>query len=44
MFDIIDGLRWLDDWPVGLKLNTPLSRLFCETYIGMTDIWPSASS
>lgn len=39
MSNIIDGLRWLDDWPVGLKLNTPLSRLFCETYIGMTTIW-----
>ncbi|WVW80270.1 hypothetical protein I302_102248 [Kwoniella bestiolae CBS 10118] len=22
-------LRWLNDWPVGLKLNTPLSQFFC---------------
>lgn len=41
--NIVDGLRWLDDWPVGLKLNTPLSRLFCETYIGMTSLWQRES-
>lgn len=44
MANIINGLRWLDDWPVGLKLNTPLSRLFCETYIGMTTFWQRRSS
>ncbi|GHJ85450.1 hypothetical protein NliqN6_1852 [Naganishia liquefaciens] len=44
MWNIMDGLRWLDDWPVGLKLNTPLSRLFCETYIGMANIWPMTIS
>ncbi|WVN87183.1 uncharacterized protein L203_102360 [Cryptococcus depauperatus CBS 7841] len=25
----ISGLRWLNDWPVGLKLNTPLCQFFC---------------
>ncbi|WVF66029.1 hypothetical protein IAT40_000767 [Kwoniella sp. CBS 6097] len=27
-------LQWLNDWPVGLKLNTPLSQFFC-TSLGM---------
>ncbi|WVQ65008.1 uncharacterized protein L199_003178 [Kwoniella botswanensis] len=25
----IIALKWLNDWPVGLKLNTPLSQFFC---------------
>nr|XP_019011975.1 uncharacterized protein I206_02812 [Kwoniella pini CBS 10737]OCF50756.1 hypothetical protein I206_02812 [Kwoniella pini CBS 10737] len=25
----ITVLKWLNDWPVGLKLNTPLSQFFC---------------
>ncbi|WWC88050.1 uncharacterized protein L201_002953 [Kwoniella dendrophila CBS 6074] len=25
----INVLKWLNDWPVGLKLNTPLSQFFC---------------
>ncbi|KAG7562532.1 hypothetical protein FFLO_02006 [Filobasidium floriforme] len=34
-------LRWLDDWPVGLKLNTPLSAILCSTFGQMADIWDS---
>jgi hypothetical protein len=33
------SLRWLDDWPVGLKLNTPLSAILCNTFGQMADIW-----
>ena len=33
------SLRWLDDWPVGLKLNTPLSAILCNTFSQMADIW-----
>nr|ODN90346.1 hypothetical protein L204_05950 [Cryptococcus depauperatus CBS 7855] len=29
----ISGLRWLNDWPVGLKLNTPL-------YVGTASVFP----
>lgn len=36
---IIGTLRWLDSWPLGIKLNTPLSRFFCDWYTGMTEIW-----
>lgn len=35
------SLRWLDDWPVGLKLNTPLSAILCNTFGQMADIWDS---
>jgi len=31
----------MDDWPVGLKLNTELSRFFCLSYLGITDAWHS---
>ncbi|KAJ9107851.1 hypothetical protein QFC19_002757 [Naganishia cerealis] len=41
MTRIIAGLQWLDDWPVGLKLNAPLSRLFAGTYAGITTAWLS---
>ncbi|PWN35252.1 Gpi1-domain-containing protein [Meira miltonrushii] len=36
---IIETLHWLDSWPLGVKLNTPLSRFFCDMYTGMTEIW-----
>lgn len=36
---IIETLNWLDSWPLGVKLNTPLSRFFCDMYTGMTEIW-----
>lgn len=32
-------MRWLDDWPVGLKLNTPLSAILCESFSQGADIW-----
>jgi len=28
IIDITTALQWLDEWPVGLKLNTPLSHFF----------------
>jgi len=37
------SLTWMDDWPVGLKLNTPLSGLLCTTFGGMADIWDCES-
>lgn len=36
---VTDTLRWLDSWPLGVKLNTPLSRFFCDMFTGMTDVW-----
>lgn len=33
------SLSWLDDWPVGLKLNTELSHALCQCFIAITDIW-----
>ncbi|KAJ9109060.1 hypothetical protein QFC21_000387 [Naganishia friedmannii] len=35
----IAALQWLDDWPVGLKLNAPLSKLFSGIYAGVTTTW-----
>jgi phosphatidylinositol glycan class Q protein len=37
--DVGQAIRWLDSWPLGVKLNTPLSRLFADMYTGMTDFW-----
>jgi phosphatidylinositol glycan class Q protein len=36
---IHSSLTWLDNWPVGLKLNTQLSRFFCLLFMGLTDLW-----
>ncbi|RXK39660.1 hypothetical protein M231_03014 [Tremella mesenterica] len=36
---IISILKWLDDWPVGLKLNTPLSNFFCSTFTSFISQW-----
>lgn len=36
---VIDALTWLDDWPVGLKLNTELSRALHLSFMAMTNIW-----
>ncbi|KAK8861676.1 hypothetical protein IAR55_002499 [Kwoniella newhampshirensis] len=33
------ALRWLNDWPVGLKLNTPLSQFFCSSLGGFIQSW-----
>ncbi|KIR51787.1 phosphatidylinositol glycan, class Q [Cryptococcus gattii Ru294] len=30
---------WLNDWPVGLKLNTPLSQFFCSTFAFLIQRW-----
>ncbi|KZO95819.1 Gpi1-domain-containing protein [Calocera viscosa TUFC12733] len=34
-----DTLFWLDDWPVGLKLNTELSRFICLCFVGLTGVF-----
>lgn len=36
---LIDTLTWLDNWPVGLKLNTQLSRFFRDMFVGLTAAW-----
>ena len=33
------ALYWLDAWPVGLKLNTELSRFYASTFISVIDTW-----
>ncbi|KIO32566.1 hypothetical protein M407DRAFT_18607 [Tulasnella calospora MUT 4182] len=37
-----ETLMWLDNWPVGLKLNTELSHAFCILFVGLTDLWSNA--
>ncbi|KAK1927659.1 N-acetylglucosaminyl transferase component-domain-containing protein [Papiliotrema laurentii] len=32
-------LQWLNDWPVGLKLNTPLSAFFCSSLSFLVQSW-----
>jgi hypothetical protein len=36
---IVSALEWLDDWPVGLKLNTPLSRFFRVAFTTIVQWW-----
>jgi phosphatidylinositol glycan class Q protein len=36
---LVDTLTWLDSWPLGVKLNTQLSRFFCDLFIGLTTVW-----
>jgi hypothetical protein len=36
---VVAALRWLDDWPVGLKLNTPLSHFFRTTFAAGVVQW-----
>lgn len=33
------SLIWLDNWPIGLKLNTELSRFLCLSFIGINETW-----
>lgn len=33
------SLVWLDNWPVGLKLNTQLSHFYCLCLMGLVDFW-----
>ncbi|WVQ77375.1 hypothetical protein IAR50_007060 [Cryptococcus sp. DSM 104548] len=35
----IQALQWLNSWPVGLKLNTPLSQFFCVFFQGVIRHW-----
>lgn len=37
-------LSWLNDWPIGLKLNTPLSAFFATSYRLLLSIWESELS
>ncbi|KAF8609998.1 Gpi1-domain-containing protein [Ceratobasidium sp. AG-I] len=32
-------LHWLDNWPVGLKLNTELSNFLCNSFSATIDYW-----
>ncbi|QRV85955.1 N-acetylglucosaminyl transferase component Gpi1 [Ceratobasidium sp. AG-Ba] len=34
-----ETLHWLDNWPVGLKLNTELSRFLCNTFAAGITYW-----
>jgi hypothetical protein len=36
---VVSALEWLDDWPVGLKLNTPLSRFFRIGFTILVSTW-----
>ena len=37
------ALKWLDNWPVGLKLNTELSHFFYLSFIALNDAWAGTS-
>ncbi|KLT42622.1 Gpi1-domain-containing protein [Cutaneotrichosporon oleaginosum] len=41
---IIAALRWLDDWPFGLKLNTGLSAFLCDSITHVLGYWRDAAS
>lgn len=36
---IIAGLHWLNQWPVGLKLNTPLSEYLSSAFSTALVAW-----
>ena len=36
---VVVPLQWLNDWPVGLKLNTPLSQFFCSSLTFVVRAW-----
>lgn len=40
---IVSALEWLDDWPVGLKLNTPLSQFFRVGFTTVIEWWGGKS-
>lgn len=42
--DVVRALNWLDDWPVGLKLNTPLSGFYCSSFAAVITAWRGESS
>lgn len=37
--DVLSALSWLNDWPVGLKLNTPLSAFLCSAFGQAVQVW-----
>ncbi|KAL1411843.1 pig-Q [Vanrija albida] len=36
---VVAALGWLNDWPFGLKLNTPLSQGFCSAFTALLLAW-----
>jgi hypothetical protein len=40
----VEALAWLDDWPVGLKLNTPLSHFYRTSLSTGIAYWAGESS
>lgn len=36
---VIAALRWLNDWPFGLKLNTGLSAFLCSSTTTALELW-----
>ncbi|KDN51679.1 hypothetical protein RSAG8_00226, partial [Rhizoctonia solani AG-8 WAC10335] len=34
-----ESLHWLDNWPIGLKLNTELSGFLCASFSASIDYW-----
>ncbi|GAA6013202.1 hypothetical protein JCM11491_005213 [Sporobolomyces phaffii] len=34
-----DLLQWLNDWPGGVKLNTELSSLICDSFLFLSRLW-----
>ncbi|PWN20804.1 Gpi1-domain-containing protein [Microstroma glucosiphilum] len=36
---LLSALRWLDDWPGGLKLNTELSAFYTDMYSGLVSLF-----
>lgn len=36
---VIAALRWLHDWPFGLKLNTGLSAFLCGSIARVLELW-----
>ncbi|WOO80776.1 uncharacterized protein LOC62_03G004305 [Vanrija pseudolonga] len=36
---VVAALEWLNDWPFGLKLNTPLSQGFCSAFTALLLAW-----
>lgn len=40
---MVAALQWLNAWPVGLKLNTPLSQYFCSAFSTVLVAWRGKS-
>lgn len=40
---VISALQWLNEWPLGLKLNTPLSEFLASNFTHALVVWRGAS-